>query len=119
MGFFILRDVNRTISTDGRLTKPGLLAGFTAGVAVIIGNPKAIVFYMAILPGFFDLRHVTVADIAVIIAISMTVPLMGNLALSLVISRMRAGLTEPRILRRINLIAGCLLIFVGLVIPFV
>jgi threonine/homoserine/homoserine lactone efflux protein len=119
MGFFILRDINRTISADGRLTKPGLLAGFTAGVAVIIGNPKAIVFYMAILPGFFDLRHVTVGDIAVIIAISMTVPLMGNLALSLVISRMRAGLTEPRILRRINLVAGCLLIFVGLVIPFV
>jgi len=119
MGFFILRDINRKISADSRLTRPGLLSGFTAGVAVILGNPKAIVFYMAILPGFFDLRHVTTLDIAVIIAISMIVPLTGNLALSLVISWMRAGLTEPRVLRRINLTAGCLLIFVGLVIPFV
>jgi hypothetical protein len=34
-------------------------AGFLAGLAVILGNPKAILFYMGMLPGFFDLRALT------------------------------------------------------------
>lgn len=32
---------------------------FVAGLLVIIGNPKAILFYMGILLGFFDLRSIT------------------------------------------------------------
>jgi hypothetical protein len=39
--------------------RPGRWAGFAAGVAAVIGNPKAILFYMGVLPGFFDLRRVT------------------------------------------------------------
>jgi threonine/homoserine/homoserine lactone efflux protein len=119
MGLLILRDLNRKISTDGRLTKPGLWAGFSAGVAVIIGNPKAILFYMGILPGFFDLRHVTRVDIAVIIGISMAVPLIGNLVLSWFIGHVRHGLTNPATLRKLNATAGALLIAVAFVIPFV
>ncbi len=33
--------------------------GFTAGLMVIAGNPKAILFYMGVLPGFFDFRTLT------------------------------------------------------------
>ena len=31
-----------------------------AGVAAVLGNPKAILFYMGVLPGFFDLSKVKV-----------------------------------------------------------
>ena len=119
MGFLLLRNTRRQISTDSRLTRPGLLAGFTAGVAVILGNPKAILFYMSILPGFFDLRHVTQTDIVLIIAISMSVPLIGNLLLAAFISRARQSLTNPETLRKLNVLSGVLLILVGLVVPFV
>ena len=44
------------MDADSRLTRPGRWAGFAAGVAAVIGNPKAILFYMGVLPGFFDLR---------------------------------------------------------------
>ena len=30
-----------------------MLAGLLAGILVILGNPKAILFYIGILPGFF------------------------------------------------------------------
>ncbi len=66
MGALIIRNAGKAIGTDSRLTRPGMLAGFLAGVAVIIGNPKAILFYMGMLPGFFDVTALTWVDIAVI-----------------------------------------------------
>jgi threonine/homoserine/homoserine lactone efflux protein len=118
MGWHLIRHAGAPISADGRLTRPVMWAGFAAGVAVIVGNPKAILFYMGVLPGFFDLRTVTVPDIAVICALSMAIPLAGNLAMAGMIDRARRLLTSPEALARVNRIAGVLLILVGLVIPF-
>lgn len=119
MGLLIIRNADRTIASDSRLTRPGMWAGFLAGVAVILGNPKAILFYMGVLPGFFDLTRLTWADIAAICGLSLIVPLMGNLILAYFFGRARALLTSPRAIRRTNRIAGGLLIAVGLIIPFV
>jgi threonine/homoserine/homoserine lactone efflux protein len=118
MGWLLIRHAGAPIAADGRLTRPGMWAGFAAGVAVIIGNPKAILFYMGVLPGFFDLRTVTGWDIVVICGMSMAIPLVGNLALAAMIGRARALLTSPEALARVNRVAGALLILVGLVIPF-
>ena len=116
MGVLILRSAGKTIAADSRLTRPGMWAGFVAGVAVIIGNPKAILFYMGMLPGFFDLGALTGADIAVICLLSATVPLAGNLVLAVSVERVRRLMTSPVALRRTNRVAGWLLIGVGLVI---
>ena len=118
MGGLILRHRGQTIAADSRLTRPGTLAGFLAGVAVILGNPKAILFYMGVLPGFFDLTAVTGPDIALIVAASIAVPLVGNLFFALFIDRARQLLTSPEALKRTNTVAGLLLIGVGIVIPF-
>jgi len=118
MGLLILRNADRTIASDSRLTRPGMWAGFAAGLAVILGNPKAILFYMGVLPGFFDLTALTWVDIAAICGLSMLVPLAGNLVLALSIDRARRLLTSPKALRRTNVTAAILLICVGLVIPF-
>lgn len=119
MGGLIIRNADKTISSDSRLTRPGTWAGFVAGVAVILGNPKAILFYMGVLPGFFDLSQLTMLDMLAIALISALTPLAGNLVLALFIARARALLTSPKALRRTNLTAGILLVLVGLVIPFV
>ncbi len=118
MGWLLIRHAGAPVPTDGRLTRPGMWAGFAAGVAVIVGNPKAILFYMGVLPGFFDLRTVTLWDIAAICGLSMAIPLVGNLCLALMIDRARRLLTSPRALARVNRAAGMLLIAVGLAIPF-
>jgi threonine/homoserine/homoserine lactone efflux protein len=119
MGTLIIRNSDRKISSDSRLTRPGKWAGFAAGVAVILGNPKAILFYMAILPGFFDLTRMTGWDIAAIMGISMLVPLIGNLIFAALISRAKRFLTSGTALKRVNIVAGSLMICVGLIIPFV
>ncbi len=118
MGGLILRNADKTIASDSRLTRPGMWAGFLAGLAVIIGNPKAVLFYMGMLPGFFDLTSLTAADIAAICFLSFVVPLVGNLVLALSIHRAKAFLTSPEALKRTNTIAGVLLIGVGIAIPF-
>jgi threonine/homoserine/homoserine lactone efflux protein len=116
MGVLLIRHAGTAISSDSRLTKPGRLAGFLTGVAVVIGNPKAILFYMGVLPGFFDLSRVKAPDIAAIIALSVAIPLCGNLILAASIGRVRTLLTSPAALRRMNLIAGALMIAVGIAI---
>ncbi|MDE0849546.1 LysE family translocator [Yoonia sp.] len=118
MGILLIRHADKTIATDSRLTRPGMWAGFVAGLAVIIGNPKAVLFYMGMLPGFFDLSAVTAIDIAAICTLSFIVPLIGNLSLALFIGRARTLLTSPNALKRTNIFAGFLLIGVGLIIPF-
>jgi threonine/homoserine/homoserine lactone efflux protein len=99
MGWLLIRHASAPIRTDGRLTRPGMWAGFAAGVAVIVGNPKAVLFYMGVLPGFFDLRRVTGWDIAAICAMSMAIPLAGNLMLAVMIDRARRLLTSPGLSR--------------------
>ncbi|MEM6478055.1 MAG: LysE family transporter, partial [Pseudomonadota bacterium] len=55
MGVGLIAKAGKALSGDSRLMRPGAWPGFLAGILVILGNPKAILFYMGVLPGFFDL----------------------------------------------------------------
>lgn len=118
MGVLLIRSRPAAMNADSRLTKPGIWAGFSVGVAAVVGNPKAILFYMGALPGFFDLGTLQTMDIVAIICISAFVPMLGNLALAWFLDRARRLLSSPAALRRLNIGSGILLILVGLVIPF-
>ncbi len=118
MGILLIRKPAATLATDSRMTRPGLWAGFSVGVAAVIGNPKAILFYMGALPGFFTLETLTPADTGAIIALSALIPMVGNLGLALFLDRARRLLSSPESVRRLNVTSGILLIGVGLVIPF-
>lgn len=116
MGDHLIRTASRPISTQNKLTRPGFVAGFLAGLLVIIGNPKAILFYMGVLPGFFDLSSITLPDIIVIALISSLLPFTGNLLLAAWLGRIRNVLSSPKALTRLNHASGVLLIIVGVVI---
>tara|TARA_B100000123_G_C25700930_1_gene415259 strand:- start:398 stop:1018 length:621 start_codon:yes stop_codon:yes gene_type:complete len=117
LGFSLISNPDRAVNNDNRLTRPGQLAGFIAGVAIILSNPKAILFYIGVLPGFFDLSRVTLLDIVAICAISAVLPFLGNLTLSIMVDRVRHLLSSPATLRKVNTISGILLILVGVIIP--
>ena len=116
MGARLIRTASRPISTQNKLTRPGFVAGFLAGLLVIIGNPKAILFYMGVLPGFFDLSSITLPDIIGIALISSLLPFTGNLLLAAWLGRIRNVLSSPKSLTRLNHASGVLLIIVGVVI---
>jgi len=116
MGVMLIRQAGREIGTDSRLTAPGMWAGFSAGVLIILSNPKAVLFYMGVLPGFFDVSVLTGMDIAAIVTASILVPLIGNLILAAFVGKLRSVLTSARALWRINVGSGISLILVGFVI---
>lgn len=116
MGVRTIRNADKPLVADGRLTASGMWAGFVAGLMVIIGNPKAILFYMGVLPNFFDLNNVSWQDIVVICTISGLVPLTGNILFALSIDRIRRLLSSPESVRRTNLASGSALVLVGAVI---
>ena len=119
MGTFLIFKGDRNLGENSRLTRPGISAGLAAGIFVILGNPKAIIFYMGVLPSFFDLKDITGLDIVAIVSVSVATPLLGNLILAGFVNKIRSVLTSSRAVARINKVSGSLLIFVGLMIPFV
>lgn len=114
LGVQLLRAPVAAPEAAGRLTQPGRLTGFIAGVLVILGNPKAILFYLGILPGFFDIAVLTTIDITMVVVISALVPFMGNLLFILGVEKARTLLTSPAARRRLNVATGSVLIAVGL-----
>lgn len=117
MGSLLILKKPNAPGSESRLTKPGVWAGLTVGIAAVIGNPKAILFYMGFLPGFFDLGHVTATDIVAIMMVSAVIPMAGNLLLAFYLDRARQVLQNPTAIRRLNIFSGILLILVGIVIP--
>ena len=116
MGVLLIRRSSAPPGADRAMTRPGRKAGFVVGVAAVLGNPKAILFYMGVLPGFFDLTRVTGPDIAAIIVVSMLIPMAGNLTLALFLDRARRLLSSPKALHRMNVVSGSLLVAVGIAI---
>ncbi len=116
MGAMVIRNAGHTIRRDARLTAPGRWAGFSAGGLIALGNPKATLFYLGVLPGFFDVTRLGVADIIAITFVSMIVPFLGNLTLAAFVSKARALISSEVGRWRINLASGIALIVVGVVI---
>lgn len=118
MGVMIIANRKKALSQNEALTTPGFLAGFTTGILVIAANPKAILFYIGLMPTFFELSQLTTLDIAFIVVAWMLVPLIGNMGLALSIDRFRALVSSPTALIRLNFGAGIAMICVGLFIGF-
>jgi len=59
----------KPVSAPAPTSKRGLAATYAAGISMPLSNPKAIAFYLAFLPAFFDLSAVGVRDYALMVII--------------------------------------------------
>lgn len=118
MGWRLMRRANEAadLAASGELVHKGGWDGFLAGLMVIAGNPKAILFYIGVLPGFFDLANLTVWDVVSICAVSAAVPVLGNLAWSALFARTRRFLRDRRAMYRLHVGAGLALVSVAVAI---
>ncbi len=80
----------------------GALRLFLAGLAVQLGNPKAVVFFLALLPTVVDLQALTVAGYAELCGVIFLV--IGSVfgAYTAAAVRARGILKSPRALRAVN-----------------
>ena len=116
MGIQVLRNCKKGIESDGNLTKKGFWAGFTAGLIAVIANPKATLFYLTLLPSFFDFSKIVIWDILIVCIFSFLIPMFGNVIMILFIARARLFLSSERALQNTNIVSGSLLIIVGIII---
>ena len=114
MGLQIIYARNKALSEDHRLTKSGFIAGFYAGFIAVTANPKASLFYMTLLPGFFNFELIGLLDVCLVSLLSFSVPMIGNILMILSVAKVRTLLSSPYAVSVTNLISGILLIFVGI-----
>ncbi|WP_201859337.1 LysE family translocator [Microvirga soli] len=96
--------VPQEIEAEARAEHPAKL--FLAGLAVTMGNPKVMVFYLALLPTFLDLTRITLLGFAELALATLTVlgvVFAGYIALA---ARARRLFTSPRAIRILNRTTG-------------
>ena len=84
-------------------------SSFFAGFMVTLGNPKVIVFYLALLPTFLDLSTVTPVDFAVLIVLTFAILVAVLIPYIGLAGRARHMLQSPRALKVMNRIAASFL----------
>ena len=110
--------INSKIKTkqNNKLIKTGFFSGVIAGFFAITANPKAALFYLTLLPSFFNFLTINILDLFLISLISFFVPFIGNILLIFFLSKMRSFISSENAIFKLNLIAGLLLIFVAIII---
>ena len=92
------------------------LESFVTGLLVNFSNPKAILFYISIMPGFFILDQLSNQDILIIASTSALVPFFGNLGLIALVSPVRQLMKSPEAQKKLNKISAIMLFFVAALI---
>lgn len=82
---------------------------FAAGLTLMLGNPKVMVFYLALLPNLIDLAAVTPLGLAELVVVTLIVVLSVDGAYVLTAARARLLLKSPRALRWMNRGSGALM----------
>lgn len=75
---------------------------FVAGLTITLGNPKTIVFYLAILPTLVDLRGLTAADCVTLVVITAAVLFAVMTPYAALAARARESLRRPAFRARLN-----------------
>ena len=63
---------SRPRTSRPRRARADLLASFLAGLTVTLGNPKTMIFYLAITPTIVDLKTITLADYGILVALTVS-----------------------------------------------
>ncbi len=79
---------------------------FGAGLAITLGNPKIMVFYVALLPVILDLKGITLVDWATLSVIVLVVLAFVDLCYVMLAARARLWLRSPKAVRLANRIGA-------------
>jgi threonine/homoserine/homoserine lactone efflux protein len=89
-------------SVEARRGKGGLASSFVAGLTVTLGNPKTMIFYLALVPTLVDLQTITLRDYGVLAALTVVVLLIVLIPYLALAAKARWFLKTPRALKALN-----------------
>lgn len=97
-------------------TNKGAARGILSGLLLTLSNPKVIVFYVGILPGFMDLGALEASDALIAVSIVLGVLLSVLLGYAVAATRARTMLRSEKTQKIINRGAGSVFIGAGITI---
>ena len=80
-----------------------------AAVSLTLGNPKIMVFYLALLPNLIDLGRVTILGFVELVAVTLVILTAIDGTYILLAARARRLISSPRAMRLVNRTSGALL----------
>lgn len=89
-------------NVEAKKDKSGFVSSFVAGLTVTLGNPKTMLFYLALVPTLVDLHSLTVADYGLLVACTVIVLLVVLVPYLALASQARWLLKTPRALKVLN-----------------
>lgn len=93
-------------TVEARKGRGGLGSAFLAGLAVTLGNPKTMIFYLAITPTIVDIGTITPAAYGILVALTTVVLLVVLVPYLALAAKARWFLRSPRALKLLNRTAG-------------
>jgi threonine/homoserine/homoserine lactone efflux protein len=95
------------------MTKGAGLSGFIQGFLVSISNPKVILFYIAFLPTFMDLKTLNKTDLIVVSALTFIAVITGLMLIAFSGASARQKFQSRRGMTYLNRIAGMIMMSAG------
>lgn len=95
-------------SVEARRVSGGI-ATFASGLSVTMGNPKVMVFYLALLPAIIDLSTVTFSDYLILVALTSLILLAILVPYLALATRTRELLRTPSAIKRMSRVAAVFL----------
>ena len=91
-----------------------LRTNFLCGLFITLGDPKALYFYISILPAFVDLSEASVFDVLIMMVI-VTIAVGGaKLAYAFTADKVKTLFKNPKAIKIINIVAGGVMIGAGI-----
>ena len=98
------------------IRQSSLGSSFLTGFLITLGDQKAILFYLGFFPAFIDLSLMTPTDTLIIIIIAIIGVGGAKLVYAWLADRASLLLKNARAVRGINILAGCVMITVGVIL---
>jgi len=114
-GIQAFRQAGIPISTDAHASGPAW-RDIGLGLLITLGNPKAILFFGALLPLFVDMASISGADFALLAAIVIGTSFLVYGAMILAAERARRLLTSTPAVKRLRQATGALLVGSGVMV---
>ncbi len=111
LGAGLLKAAPASLARD-RANDLSLRGSFMLGLLITLGDQKAVLFYMGLLPALVDASQLSALD-AIAILLLAVIALSSKLVYAVVLARSDILLSQPGSLRLINIAAGCILLATG------
>jgi threonine/homoserine/homoserine lactone efflux protein len=116
LGIALYRSQPQDIESK-EISRSSLWSSFLTGLLITLADQKATLFYLGFFPAFVDMTKISAIDTGIIMAIAI-VAVGGVKLIYASISSQAKVLVRSSISKRLNILAGCVMIVVGIVLAF-